>query len=237
MEILRCKNLCVSYDSSPVIQNASFFVNDGDYILVVGENGSGKSTLIKTILGLISPSSGEMSFLGGLEKNKIGYLAQKSDIKRDFPASVFEVTLSGFCGAHTFLPFYKKAYKQRAEGELERLGIADLKTRPFSALSGGQQQRVLLARAMCATKKLILFDEPVTGLDALAAAQFYKTVEKLNKSGIAVIMVTHDIGDALPCANKIIHIGRSKVWFMEKDEYVNSEIARNLFGQIKNNEV
>lgn len=153
MELLRCDGLSVSYDAAPVIQNASFVVEEGDYVLVVGENGSGKSTLVKTILGLVSPSSGKLRFTGGLSKNEIGYLAQQSDTKRDFPASVYEVVLSGFCGGQGFAPFYAKAQKQRALQSLQRLGMAEYKNRPFSALSGGQRAaRPACARAVCDKK-------------------------------------------------------------------------------------
>lgn len=232
MELLRCDGLSVSYDAAPVIQNASFVVEEGDYVLVVGENGSGKSTLVKTILGLVSPTAGKLRFTGGLSKNEIGYLAQQSDTKRDFPASVYEVVLSGFCGGQGFAPFYAKAQKQRALQSLQRLGMAEYKNRPFSALSGGQRQRVLLARALCATKKLILCDEPAAGLDALVTTQLYETIAQLNREGITVIMVTHDLGEALPYASKVIHMGREQAWCMEKNAYVKSELARSLFGPL-----
>lgn len=236
MEILRCEGLCVSYDAAPVIQNASFTIEAGDYVLVVGENGSGKSTLVKTILGLVSPSSGKLTFTGGLTKTEIGYLAQQSDTKRDFPASVFEVVLSGFCGKRPLLPFYTKEQKRRADEALSRLGMDAYKKRPFSTLSGGQRQRVLLARALCATQKLILCDEPAAGLDARVTAQLYDAIRQLNRDGITVIMVTHDLSEALPDANKVIHMGRDQTWCLSKEEYKKSEMARSLFGPLTESE-
>ena len=232
MQILRCDDLCVSYDAAPVIQNASFTIDEGDYVLVVGENGSGKSTLVKTILGLVSPTSGTLSLEGGLKRNEIGYLAQQSEIKKEFPASVFEVVLSGFCGRQSFLPFYTKAQKQQADAALKRLGMEQEKSRPFSALSGGQRQRVLLARALCATGKLILCDEPAAGLDALVTAQLYKAIRQLNREGITVIMVTHDLKESLPDANKVLHMGRDRVWFLSKEDYAKSDMAHTLFGPL-----
>ena len=232
MQILTCENLCVSYDAVPVIQNASFTIDEGDYVLVVGENGSGKSTLVKTILGLVLPSSGTLTLEGGLAKNEIGYLAQQSEIKKEFPASVFEVVLSGFCGRQSFLPFYSKAQKQHADAVLKRLGMEREKSRPFSALSGGQRQRVLLARALCATRKLILCDEPAAGLDALVTAQLYETIQQLNREEITVVMVTHDLKESLPYANKVLHMGPERVWFLNKEDYVKSDMARTLFGPL-----
>ncbi len=230
MNILKSNELCVAYDGDVVVQNATFEIDEGDYVVIVGENGSGKSTLIKAILGLIMPISGELSFCGGLMQNEIGYLAQQNDIKSDFPASVFEVVLSGFCGKKSHLPFYTKKQKLLALENLKKMDMANFCRRPISKLSGGQLRRVLLARALCATKKMILCDEPTAGLDALAASQLYDSAKKLNDEGISVLMVTHDLQKALVHANKVIHMGRDKVYFMSADEYAKSELAQRLFG-------
>ncbi len=230
MNILKCSELCVAYDGDVVVQNATFEIDEGDYVVVVGENGSGKSTLIKTILGLISPVLGDLCFCGGLRQNEIGYLAQQSDIKSDFPASVFEVVLSGFCGKKSFLPFYTKKQKQIAHENLKKLDMDDFCRRPISQLSGGQLRRALLARALCATKKMILCDEPTAGLDALGASQLYDSIKKLNDEGISVLMVTHDLQKALMHANKVIHMGRDNVYFMHANEYAQSELAQRLLG-------
>lgn len=233
MTILKCNKLCVSYDNSVVVQNASFEIDDGDYVLIVGENGSGKSTLVKALLGLLSPSSGTLSFEGGLRQNEIGYLAQQNEVKREFPASVMEVVMSGFCAKRGFLPFYTKAQKQLAHDNLKKLDMDAYARYPISELSGGQTRRVLLARALCATKKLILCDEPASGLDSIGTTQLYDAIKRLNDEKITVIMVTHDLKESLAYANKVIHMANDGVYFMSKDEYTKSSLAHKLFGVLE----
>lgn len=230
MAILTCKNLSVAYDGKYVIKNADFEIEEGDYVLIVGENGSGKSTLIKTILSLVEPSGGRLCFEGGLKQNEIGYLAQQSEIRKEFPASVIEVVMSGFC-AKNRSPFYSREQKKAAIKSLKKLDMQKYIKSPVSTLSGGQQKRVLLARSLCATQKMILCDEPTAGLDAIASSQLYSSIKKLNDEKITIMMVTHDL-TPLPYANKIIHMGNDKMYFMQKDEYIKSDIAKNLFGNI-----
>ena len=219
---LVCKDLSPGYDSKSIIENINFSVNSGDYLFIVGENGSGKSTLMKTILGLQPPVSGEVIFGNGISKNQIGYLPQQSDFQKDFPASVKEIIISGCCGRMGNKPFYGKAEKQRAEKAAEKLGIKDFYGKCYRELSGGQQQRVLLARALCAADKMLLLDEPVSGLDPKAASDMYETVEKLNREyKMTVIMISHDINAAALYATHILHIGKN-VFFGTKDEYMNT---------------
>lgn len=222
MAILKCENLTLGYDGRAVVDNLNFEINSGDYLCIVGENGSGKSTLMKTLLNLQNPISGKIETGDGLHRNEIGYLPQQTVVQRDFPASVWEIVLSGNLSQTGLKPFYSKADKERSMKNLERMGIADLKKRCYRELSGGQQQRVLLARALCATKKLLLLDEPVSGLDPMVTAEMYSLIEGLNKQGITVIMISHDIGAAVKYATHILHIG-SEVFFGTKDEYLFSD--------------
>lgn len=224
MALISCNNLSVGYDKSAVLSGLSFEVNQGDYLCIVGENGSGKSTLMKTILGLQPPLEGEIVFSDGLSKNEIGYLPQQTAVQRDFPASVYEIVLSGNLSQSGFKPLYSKAQKQRAKENLKKLGIAELSARCYRELSGGQQQRTLLARALCATQKLILLDEPVSGLDPKVTAEMYTIIKELNYQGIAVIMISHDINAALKYCSHILHIGDT-VFFGTKQEYLDSSIA------------
>lgn len=220
MALIECKSLSLGYDGHEIVNGLSFSVNSGDYLCVVGENGSGKTTLMKTLLGLNPLISGEIIFGDGLKKNEIGYLPQQTLVQRDFPASVFEIVLSGFCGSIGFTPFYNSSQKTEALANIEKMGISVLKDRPYRELSGGQQQRVLLARALCATKKLILLDEPVSGLDSKATAEMYSIIERLNKEdNITVIMISHDILSACKYATHILHIGKTS-YFGTKAEYV-----------------
>ena len=226
MAQLICQNLCVGYDGKAVLQDLSFAVFSGDYLCIVGENGSGKSTLMKTILGLQQPVRGRILTLDGLRKNEIGYLPQQTQVQKDFPASVREIVLSGCQGRCGSRPFYNKEEKQLAADAMEKMQIAQLAKRCYRELSGGQQHRVLLARALCATRKMLLLDEPVSGLDPKATAEMYALIEKLNREdGITVIMISHDIAAAVKYASHILHIGDA-VFFGTKTEYLQSPQGR-----------
>lgn len=222
MAQLTCQNLTVGYDGRTVLQGLNFEVNPGDYLCILGENGSGKSTLMKTILGLQAPISGTILTGDGLRKNEIGYLPQQTQAQKDFPASVREIVLSGCQGRCGSRPFYSKEEKRLAEENIEKMGIGSLTKRCYRELSGGQQQRVLLARALCATRKMLLLDEPVSGLDPRVTAEMYGLIETLNREeGITVMMISHDISAALKYASHILHIGDS-VFFGTKADYLQS---------------
>lgn len=197
---IKCIDLDIGYDGKTVVSGLNLKINDGDYLCIVGENGSGKTTLMKTLLGLIPLLGGSIQ---GLNKNDIGYLPQISDIQKDFPATVEEVVLSG-----TKKLFYRKKEKDLMRFNLERLNIANLSKCNFSELSGGQRQRVLLARALCASKKILLLDEPVSGLDPKATAMMYETINKLNKEdGMTIIMISHDLNGSLKYASNVLNVG------------------------------
>ena len=226
MAQLTCQNLCVGYDGTSVLQDLNFEVFAGDYLCIVGENGSGKSTLMKTILGLQPPISGRILTGDGLRKNEIGYLPQQTVVQKDFPASVREIVLSGCQGRCGSRPFYNKEEKQLTADAMEKMQIAQLAKQCYRELSGGQQQRVLLARALCATRKMLLLDEPVSGLDPKVTAEMYALIEKLNREdGITVIMISHDIAAAVKYASHILHIGDA-VFFGTKEEYRQSPQGR-----------
>ena len=228
MALLTCQNLCLGYDGKEILHNLNFEICAGQYLCIVGENGSGKSTLMKTVLGLQPPISGKVLTGDGLLKNEIGYLPQQTVVQKDFPATVWEIVLSGCQGRCGLRPFYTKEEKRLAAENIEKMGITHLKKRCYRELSGGQQQRVLLARALCATKKMLLLDEPVSGLDPKVTAEMYQLIEKLNKDGITVIMISHDINAALSYASHILHIGKT-VFYGTKAEYTNSDILK-VFG-------
>lgn len=235
MSILTCQDLTIGYDGKKVVENVSFHVNTGDYLCIVGENGSGKSTLLKTLLKLMPPIAGQVMTGDGLNQNEIGYLPQQTVVQKDFPASVQEIVRSGCLNRCGLRPFYRREEKQLAADNMERLHISNLSRRCYRELSGGQQQRVLLARALCATRKLLLLDEPVAGLDPKAAADFYRLIETINREdGVTVIMISHDITSCLQYAGHILHIGSTgPLFFGSKSDYVSSEIGKayqNLMG-------
>ena len=219
MPLITADNLSLGYEGQAIAEDLNFTVNAGDYLCIVGENGSGKSTLMKTLLGLHGPLGGTITMGEGLKKNEIGYLPQQTVVQRDFPASVREIVLSGCQGRSGLRPFYSRAEKDLAEENMARMGLNGLADRCYRELSGGQQQRVLLARALCATRKVLLLDEPVSGLDPKVTAEMYSLIEELNREGVTIIMISHDISAAVRYASHILHIG-DKVFFGTRDEYL-----------------
>lgn len=229
MAQLICQNLSLGYDAREIIHDLNFTVNPGDYLYIIGENGSGKTTLMKTLLGLHAPISGKILMDDGLHQNEIGYLPQQTIVQKDFPASVEEIVLSGCQGRCGLRPFYNSEEKQLAASAIEKMGITALAKRCYRELSGGQQQRVLLARALCATRKLLLLlDEPVSGLDPKVTAEMYRLILELNKNdGITVIMISHDIASAVAYASHILYIGK-ETFFGTKEEFLGSNISKEI---------
>lgn len=231
MEILKCENIKVNYDNQTVIDDLSFSVNYGDYLCIVGDNGAGKSTLVKCLLSLKSISGGSLIFDSNLKKNQIGYVSQNSDISDDFPATVSEIVLSGCLNQDHSLPFYSKKAKSRADEVLHSLSMCSLRDKKFSELSGGQKKRVLLARALMASEKLLILDEPVAALDPIATEEFYDTMDELNKSGMTLIMVSHDIHTAVHRASSILHLSaKMPNFYGTTDEYLASDIGHAYLG-------
>ena len=218
MAQLICKNLTLGYNSNTVLENVSFSVEKGDYLCIIGENGSGKTTLMKTILRLQKPLEGQISTGDGVLPDEIGYLPQQTQVQRDFPASVWEIVLSGCqsrCGKR---PFYNKEEKKLAVEAMKRMEIEDLSKRCYRELSGGQQQRVLLARALCAAQKMLLLDEPVSGLDPSVTQEMYELIEQLHKDGITIMMITHDVDAAKKYATKILKVQDKTAIFVPRDQ-------------------
>ena len=235
MALLTAQDLSLGYDSRVIVRGLSFRVDAGDYLCIVGENGSGKSTLMKTLLGLQPPLGGSIETGDGLMQNEIGYLPQQTVVQRDFPASVREIVLSGCQGRCGMRPFYSAGDRRLAAENMARMGISELANRCYRELSGGQQQRVLLARALCATRKLLLLDEPVSGLDPKVTAEMYELIASLNREGVTVIMISHDIAAALRYASHILHIGAA-VFFGTKADYLQSDAGKLFLTQQKGGE-
>lgn len=230
MALIKVEKLALSYENMTVIQDLDFEVNSGDYLCIVGENGSGKSTLVKALLSLKKPVGGSITFGDGLLQREVGYLPQQTLAQKDFPASVYEVVISGCLNSRGFKPFYSARERKTALENMERMNIGDLKLRSYRDLSGGQQQRVLLARALCATQKLLLLDEPVSGLDPMVTAEMYEIIAKINSGGVTVIMVTHDMAAALKYANRILCLRENGYFFGTPDEFRQSDAADFLKG-------
>lgn len=205
--LIDIKNLTLGYEDGLVINNISFGVEEGDFIIVTGKNGAGKSTLIKGILGFIKPKSGEIIFDGSINRKLIGYMPQESKVDANFPATVYEIVLSGRLNKRGFKPFYSKTDKLKAEEALKILNIYNVKNKSFSDLSGGQRQKTLLARSLCATDKLLILDEPSNNLDSVSREEFYLLLLKLNKElKLTIIMISHDTDIDKVLGNKILKI-------------------------------
>ncbi len=220
MALITLTDVTIAFDGVPVVENASFSVEKGDYLVMLGENGSGKSTLVRTLLGLVRPLKGEVVYSDGLKRNQIGYLPQKNAAMRDFPASVSEVVRSGLVNQMRRHIWLNAAQRKTAEEKMRLVNIESLKNQPFRTLSGGQQQRVLLARALCATDSILLLDEPITGLDPQAAQEMYSVIRRLNReNGVTIVMVSHDVHAALQDANKVLLVDHGIEFFGSADEW------------------
>jgi len=231
MALITCENACFAYEGRHVIQNLNLSIERGEYLCVIGENGSGKSTLIKGLLGLIAPVRGKVSYGDGLTRSEIGYLPQRTEVQNDFPASVWEVVTSGCRGRSLFL---NADMRRNAQQNIDLLGISGIRSRSFMELSGGQQQRALLARALCATRSLLLLDEPVAGLDPLVTREMYDVISMLHaKHQLTIVMISHDIGAALQYADRILHMSQGGIFLGTPDEYRYSELGRAFAGGIR----
>lgn len=232
MSLIKVTDLSLAYDTGRAVTELNFEVNDGDYLCIVGENGSGKSTLIKGLLGLKKPQGGTIEFSDGLKQTEIGYLPQHSSIQKDFPASVWEVVISGTQNADIgYRPWYTQSQKATAQSWMEVLGIEDMAKKGYGELSGGQQQRVLLARALCATKRLLLLDEPVAGLDPLVTQDMYAILRTLNhEKGLSIVMISHDIQSAVQEASHILHLHNTMLFFGSTADYVSCSVGRRYLG-------
>ena len=231
MTLIRCNDVTLGYVGVTAVSHLSFTVEEGDYLCIIGDNGTGKSTLMRAILGLKRTSGGTVSYEAGLRQNQIGYLAQQTEVQKDFPASVREVVLSGCLNRKGIVPLYTPGDKKRAVSAMETLSIVNLKNKCYRELSGGQQQRVLLARALCAADRLFALDEPTTGLDPNMTTEFFAFMQRLNQTkGTAVVMVTHDTHCAVKYAKHILQLTAADYFFGTKEEYLDSAIGRKYIG-------
>lgn len=229
--LVKCDHMDLGYEHQDAVQDVTMEVDAGDYLCIVGANGAGKSTLVKGILGLLKPTGGSIYVSEDLKKSGIGYLPQQGAAQRDFPATVREVVLSGCLKRRGSRPFYGAEEKRLAAASMEKLGITDLQKKCYRELSGGQQQRALIARALCATNRLLILDEPITGLDPAAIMEFYGLIRRLNREDhVAVIMVTHDVRNMIREATKVLHLRRSVQFYGTAEEYRESAAGREFLG-------
>ena len=228
MALITCDHCSFAYEGRTVLENLSLTVERGEYLCIVGENGSGKSTLIKGLLGLIAPARGKITYEPGFHNTEIGYLPQRTDAQKDFPASVWEVVSSGCRGLSLFPTRAQRALIDR---NLALMGVENMKKRSFAELSGGQQQRTLLARALCATRTMLLLDEPVAGLDPVVTREMYQTIEMLHREkGLTVVMISHDLEAALSQGDRILHLSHEGIFLGTPEEYRHSPLGQRFTG-------
>lgn len=231
MPLITCKDITLDYDGLITVSGLQFQVEEQDYLCIIGDNGTGKSTLMKALLGLKHPTHGSIVLENGIYRRDFGYLAQQTDVQKEFPASVWEVILSGCLNRKGFHPFYSAYDKERGREAMETLGILNLKDHCYRELSGGQQQRVLLARAMCATNRILLLDEPTTGLDPTMTTELFEWVGRMNRQdGVAIIMVTHDTHCAVKYSKHILHLHDGIGFYSTTPNYIQSEIGKKYIG-------
>lgn len=221
--LIKFDNVRIGYVNKVICNNINLEIEDGDYITVFGENGSGKTTFLKTLVGIIPELKGKIIYDKSIDTKSIGYLPQSINVRSDFPASAFEIVLSGCIKRLKFRPFYTKKEKDFAKDVMQIFNISRLAGRPFRELSGGQQQRVLLARAYCSMKKILVLDEPFTGLDPYSVKQLILTLDELNKQGITIIIVSHLVNAALECSKKIVKISKDETFVGTPEEYKRKE--------------
>ena len=231
MKLLEIKDLSVlyktGYKTNVALKNVNLSVFGGEYICIVGNNGTGKSSLIKCMLGLQKSDTGSISLF--CNKNDISYVPQLNTIPLDFPATVEEIILTGTQKANFKLPFYSKCDKASSEKAIKSVGLERLSKRKINELSGGQRQRVFLARALCKNPKLLILDEPCSGLDEKTTNDFYELLGELNsKFNKTVIMITHDYNCVKNYATRVIKL-ENKVVF---DGSVGSFFKENTKGEL-----
>ncbi|PWJ35730.1 metal ABC transporter ATP-binding protein [Fibrobacter succinogenes] len=206
MFLLKCNKLTLGYNNKDILHSFDYGIHSGEYLCIIGRNGCGKTTFLRGLAGVLRPKSGKIELCDNLRRNQIGYLPQITIAQKDFPASVEEIVLSAFQGKSLLLPFYGKALRKRANECLELTRTENLRKESFRELSGGQKQRVLLARALCAAERLLLLDEPVTGLDPESSQNMYNIIKDLHEyKNMTIVMVTHDVEAARNNATRILN--------------------------------
>lgn len=224
--IISIENVSFGYNKDNILNDIMLSIDEGDFIGIVGCNGSGKSTLLKLLIGQLNPSKGKIKFFNeeiskSNNLDKIGYVSQISmSTGASFPATVEEIVMANLYSKIGFMKFPKKEHKEKVKESLKIVNMEDYSKRLIGNLSGGQQQRVMIARALVSDPKILILDEPTTGIDAASEEQLYNLLEKLNKdSKITIIIVSHDFAKITKYTNKIFVVENNSVFLMnDKDE-------------------
>ena len=204
--LIKCHQLTLGYGNKNIVNSFDYEINAGDYLCIIGRNGCGKTTFLRGLAGVLRPKAGKIELRDNLQRKQIGYLPQITVTQKDFPASVEEIVLSAFQGKSLLLPFYGRALRERASECLALTRTENLRKACFRELSGGQKQHVLLARALCAAERMLLLDEPVTGLDPESSQNMYNIIKELHEQKkMTIVMVTHDVEASTKYATRILN--------------------------------
>jgi manganese/zinc/iron transport system ATP- binding protein len=231
--VLEVHDLTVSYDQSPVLWNVDLTLPSGKLIGILGPNGAGKSTLIKSIMGLVKPTSGYVKiFDKTLEevRNKISYVPQRESVDWNFPASVLDVVMMGTYGKLGLFRRPGKKEKEIAQRSLDQVGMTSFVNRQISELSGGQQQRVFIARALAQEADLYLMDEPFAGVDMATETAIFQLLQEMTSSGKTILVVHHDIHSAMNYFDWIIMLNLHLVGSGPTDQVMTEELLRKTYG-------
>jgi zinc transport system ATP-binding protein len=218
-EVVKLTNVWMRYDGTTVLEDINLSVRSGDFLGLIGPNGGGKTTLLKLMLGLITPSRGEVNIMGEPPekgRKRVGYVPQYSLFDRDFPINVMEVVLTGRLSHARRFRWYGRADREDAAEALRAVDMLDFKDRQIGMLSGGQQQRVFVARALVGEPGLLLLDEPMSNVDAPMQEDFYELLDRL-KQRMPIVLVSHDISAVSVYVDKIACLNR-KLFYHESKE-------------------
>jgi zinc transport system ATP-binding protein len=210
--VISLKDVSFSYNGAQALENVNITVKDGSFTAIVGPNGGGKTTLIKLILGLIKPDRGTVRLFGQPPESArelIGYMPQYTNFDLQFPVTVTDVVLMGRLHKR-HIGLYSKRDRDAAYTALEKVGLIELRKRPYAALSGGERQRVLLARALVSTPRLLLLDEPTSGVDAETEHKLYYIFQRLNEH-ITIVLATHDFIFVSALVKNVICVNKKAV--------------------------
>jgi len=220
LNVVEIKNLTVEYSGVRALDNISFSINQNDFLGIIGPNGAGKSTLFACMLGIITEFKGEIYFFGeNIRKSKkylrdVGYVPQKPVFEKNFPATVKEVVCMGL----------KKGSEKKIDEALQQVWIHELSHRRIGELSVGQQQRVFIAKALVGDPKVLILDEPVTGIDKQSTEIFYSILHDLNqKHNITIIWSSHDLDAVNKLANKVACLNKTLFFHGVSQEFFSNE--------------
>ena len=235
--IIECEHVSFRYTEEDVLEDVSFTVQPGEYIGVIGSNGSGKTTLLKILLGLLQSTEGGVKLFGVpiaefRDWKKIGYIPQsvfRGDM--NFPATAQEIVESGHHEAHALgLRPFRKAGCYKVMAALKRVDIAHVANKRIGELSGGERQRVFIARALVSDPELLVLDEPTIGVDAATEEKFYHFLEDLNRSGMTIVLISHDLEAIAREVKKVLCLNRRVISYGTPGSLQSADVLKELYG-------